>query len=64
MIVYACFSVSLHRLELRSMEELEALRLRLDEVVRAAGLSTIDFETDIEVEVLEHAGKPEEGASE
>lgn len=63
MFVYASFSVDLHRLQLKDEAELEQLRVRLDEVVREyvhpAGLSNLEFDSDVRVEVLETAGSPD-----
>ncbi|MGF6641850.1 hypothetical protein [Paraburkholderia sp. MM6662-R1] len=61
MIVYVGFSVDMHRLQLRSMEEVEALRVKLDAVVRAHVYpGPVDFDTDIEVDLLILAGSPQE----
>jgi hypothetical protein len=61
MIVYARFSVSLHGMSLRTEAELEQLRQRMDELVRQhvhpSGGSNI-FDSDVEVEIEEHAGQP------
>ena len=62
-IVYVSFSVDLHRLNLKSESEVEELRKRLDAVVREqihpTGLSNLEFDSDVEVELLEFAGNPE-----
>lgn len=59
-IVYVGFDVAVHGLDLASESDMEALRKRIKDAVEMQhpkGYSNL-FESDVEVEITEHAGTP------
>jgi hypothetical protein len=70
MIIYVALEVQIHGLRLKSNEEMEELRKKIDHAVRGlfqinltasaeTDRMTLDFDDDIEVNITEHAGEPE-----
>lgn len=58
MIPYVLFSVAINGLSLKDEFEIEKLRIKIDEAVRGIKPSLVSrFDSDVEVEILEHAGE-------
>jgi hypothetical protein len=55
MIPYVYFGVSMHGLQLKNDGEVEALRAKIEEAIRPLHPG-IRFDSDVEVETVEHAG--------
>ncbi len=56
MIPYVNFSVEMHGLSLKDDSEVENLRIKLDKIIRE-NMPPARFDSDLEVDVIEHAGE-------